>query len=443
MMPMLDATHDPKRRSWVASANDPATDFPIQNLPVGVFAPDGGAARGGIAIGTMILDVGAAFGRGWFDGLAAEAAAAMRDDALNALMALGPVAARALRQQVSDLLHADGPRRQDAEGQAASLLHPMSGCEMRLPVAVQNYTDFYAGIHHARAAGALMRPDDPLSPNYKYVPVAYHGRASSVCVSGATVPRPYGQYLGPDGVPVFGPCERRDLELEMGLLVGTANARGAPVPIAEEGDHLVGAVLLNDWSARDIQRWEMVPLGPFLGKNFCTSISPWVVTMDALRPFRCAAMARPEGDPAPLPYLTDAQDLRDGGFDVGLSVSLQTDRMRADGGPADTIIRSNARYLYWTPAQMVAHHTSGGCNLLAGDLIGSGTISGPTRAELSSMLELTQAGQDPCALSNGEQRGFLADGDEVTFAARCVRDGHVPIGFGTCTGRVLAAQPDR
>jgi fumarylacetoacetase len=441
MMPALDATHDTKRRSWVAAANDPGTDFPIQNLPVGVFVPLEGGARGGIAIGDMILDVGAALERGWFDGPAADAALAMGEDTLNTLMGLGPVASRALRRQVSDLLDADGPRRREVEAQATALLHPMADCAMQLPILVQNYTDFYAGIHHARAAGALMRPGDPLSPNYKHLPVAYHGRASSVCVSGAVVRRPWGQYLGADGVPVFGQCERLDLELEMGFLVGTSNARGMPVPIAEAGAHLFGAVLLNDWSARDIQRWEMTPLGPFLGKNFGTSISPWVVTMDALAPYRCPAMERPDGDPAPLPYLTDAQDQRCGGFDIGLSVSLQTERMRADGQEAETIIRSNSRYLYWTPAQMVAHHTCGGCNLQSGDLIGSGTISGPTREELSSMMELTRAGQDPWALANGERRGFLADGDEVSFAARCTRDGFAAIGFGTCSGRIVPAEP--
>jgi fumarylacetoacetase len=437
----LDETHDPARRSWVKSANLAETDFPIQNLPLGIFAPRGGAPRGGIAIGDMILDIGAALDRGWFSGEAGEAAGAARGQTLNALLAMGNAAARALRRQAAALLDENNPNRVKAEIDGAKMLHAAAECALHLPVDVRNYTDFFAGIHHARTAGALMRPDNPLPPNYKHMPIAYHGRASSVCVSGSEMFRPNGQYIGSEYTdPVFGPCQRLDVELEMGFLVGPGNARGTPIPVGAAGDHIFGALLLNDWSARDIQRWEMMPLGPFLGKNFGTTISPWIITEHALLPFRSSAMTREEGDPRPLPYLVDAADQAHGGFDIGLAVALSTERMRAEGRPAHTIIRSNARYLYWTPAQMIAHHTSGGCNLQPGDLIGSGTISGPTREELSSLLELTSAGQHPCSLPNGETRGFVEDGDEITFTARCNRTGFASIGFGSCQGRVASAK---
>jgi len=436
----LDQTHDPARRSWVPSANRPETNFPIQNLPLGVFAPEAGPPRGGIAIGDMILDIGAALDRGWFSGEAAEAAEAARGPALNDLLAQGNRAARALRRQAAALLDATNPDRGRAEADSGDILYAADTCALHLPVQVRNYTDFYSGIYHATAAGALMRPDDPLPPNYKYVPTAYHGRASSVCVSDSELLRPNGQYIDPDSsAPTFGRCQRLDFELEMGFLVGPGNARGAPVPVGRASDHIFGAVLLNDWSARDIQRWEMNPLGPFLGKNFGTTISPWIITADALLPFRCPAMRRPATDPQPLPYLTDTVDQAQGGLDIALAVAFSTERMRTQQRPAQTIIRSNSRYLYWTPAQMLAHHTSGGCNLLPGDLIGSGTISGPTRAELSSLLELTMAGKEPFELTTGERRGFLEDGDEVTFSARCSRAGCIPIGFGVCRGRVGCA----
>ncbi len=434
----LDETHDPARRSWVASANQPGADFPIQNLPFGVFSPPGGGPRGGVAIGEMMVDLGAALDSGWFFGMAAEAALAGRAAALNGLLALGNGHARALRQQLARRLDDRGPDRAKAQADATGVLHNAVDCAMHLPIDVRNYTDFYAGIHHARAAGALMLPDDPLPRNYKHVPIAYHGRASSV--SGSELRRPNGQYVRPgQTAPVFGASERLDIELEIGLLIGAGNARGSPIAIADAEDQIFGAVLLNDWSARDIQRWEMNPLGPFLGKNFGTTISPWIISADALRPFRCAAMERPTGDPQPLPYLMDDADQARGGLDVALAVDFSSERMRAVNAPAHTIIRSNARYLYWTPAQMIAHHTSGGCNLVPGDLIGSGTISGPTREELSSLMELTMAGQEPFELPNGERRGFLEDGDEITLTARCGGAGFASIGFGSCRGRVAPA----
>ena len=425
----IDDTHDPARRSWVASANQAGTDFPIQNLPFGVFSPPGGAPRGGVAIGDAILDVGAACSAGLLRG---EAALAASGPALNALLALDRREARGLRREIGALLDAASPTRPD-------LLHDAAACTLHLPVTVRNYTDFYAGIHHAIAATSIMRPGTPpLPPNYKYVPIAYHGRASSVRPSGADVRRPSGQRSpDPAQAPSFGPSQRLDLELEMGLFVGCGNAIGEPIPIAEAERHLFGYCLLNDWSARDIQAWEMAPLGPFLAKNFSTTISPWIVTADALAPFHTPAMARAEDDPKPLDYLWAENDQRSGGLDVDLTVSMRTQRMREAGDAAVAVIRSNARYLYWTPAQMLAHHSSGGCNMLSGDLLGTGTISGPTDDQLSSLLELTRAGQTPFTLPNGEQRGFLQDGDEVSFTARCQRESFVSIGFGTCSGRVI------
>jgi fumarylacetoacetase len=437
----IDHTHDPRKRSWVASANEPGADFPIQNLPLGVFRPGPDAApRAGIAIGDMILDLDAALAAQLLEGDAALAVAAAQGGRLNTLLALGPGPRTALRRQASELLDSDSARGHLASRRTSSLLYRADDCEVLLPVEVRNYTDFYAGIHHARAAGALMMPDNPLPPNYKWVPIAYHGRASSVRVSGGAIRRPQGQRrpAHANEAPTFGPCERLDLELELGMFVGGGNALGEPVPVERAHEQIAGYCLLNDWSARDFQFWEMVPLGPFLGKNFSTTISPWIVTPEALAPFRCAAMARPAGDPQPLAYLSDATDQRTGGVDIRLAVWLRTARMRAQGDEAQQIIRSNARHLYWTPAQMIAHHTSGGCNLMPGDLIGSGTISGPERAELSSLLELTRGGAEPVYLANGERRSWLEDGDEVTFTARCEREGYVGIGFGRCAGRIFS-----
>lgn len=433
---VLDDTHHPARRSWVASANLPGAAFPIQNLPLGIFSIDGGARRFGVAIGTSIFDTGAALDAGLFSGLAAGVAETGRAGRLNEVFALGLAPLKEFRTQMGDLLDT---RTATTAPALSGLLHQQADCELHLPVDVKNYTDFYAGIYHARAAGALLRPDDPLPPNYKYVPIAYHGRASSVRVSGGDVKRPHGQApQGPGMAPAFGPSRALDIELEMGFYVGPGNELGEPIPIAEATGHIAGLCLLNDWSARDIQRWEMIPLGPFLGKSFSTTVSPWVITTDALLPFRTTAFIRPEGDPAPLDYLRDAKDAQTGGYDIGLEVLIRTARMRDAEEPAVTIITSNAKYLYWTLAQMVAHHSSGGCNLQPGDLIGTGTISGPTRAELSSLLELTMGGTEPVTLPNGERRGFLEDGDEISLTAHCQRSGFVSIGFGAATGRIIA-----
>jgi fumarylacetoacetase len=437
----LDETHDSKRRSWVASANAPDAEFPIQNLPFGVFSTRGGAKTGGVAIGDCVIDLKRCADLKIFSGDAEIAARDASAPTLNALLKLGRGPARALRRQLADLLDAANEGKSELAAQRAELLHPLAQCELHLPTAVGNYTDFYAGIHHARTVGAIMMRENPLPENYRWVPIAYHGRASSVGVSGDHFPRPNGQIRpDPKNDPVFEPCRRLDLELEMGFFVSGGNAVGEPIPVAKAADEIFGYCLLNDWSARDVQTWEMIPLGPFLAKNFRTTISPWIVTADALLPFRCGAMHRDETEPKPLPYLTDTEDQTSGALDIDLEVLMRSSRMRAEKKLAECVIRSNAKYLYWTPAQMIAHHTSGGCNLLSGDLIGTGTISGPDKSQLSSLLELTAGGRDPFTLSTGETRTFIEDGDEITLRGRCRKAGFVSIGFGDCTGTVEPAR---
>jgi fumarylacetoacetase len=434
-MPNLDETHDARRRSWVASANGHA-DFPLQNLPLGLFSPPGAAPRAGIAIGGLILDLAAVAGAGLLTGAAGEAVRAASREALNDLLALGTGPRRALRTQVFALLAEGAPQRAQVE----PLLHEAAACTLHLPAQIGNYTDFFAGIHHAVRTGRMFRPDNPLLPNYKYVPIAYHGRASSVVPSGTPVRRPSGQRKLPsETVPTFGPCRNLDLELELGIWVGPGNAQGEPVAIGEAPQHIAGFCLLNDWSARDIQSWEYQPLGPFLAKNFATTISPWIVTPEALAPFRIAQAARPEGDPAPLAYLTSRDDQAEGALDLSLEVHLLTLLMREKGLAPQRISASNARHLYWTPAQLVAHHTCGGCNLQAGDLLGTGTISTPDDDGLGSLLEITRGGQQPITLASGETRRFLEDGDEVILSARATRDGFAGIGFGACRGQIVPA----
>ena len=417
----LDDTHDPARLSWVASANG-HPEFPIQNLPLGVFVPPrGGAARPGVAIGDYILELHAAAAH--LDPPAREAAA-LAGDTLNAFFAAGPAPRRALRQGLADLLDVRATPRLE-------LLHDARASTIKLPCAIGDYTDFYAGIHHATNVGRLFRPDQPLMPNYKYVPIGYHGRASSVVVSGTPVRRPSGQRKpASETVPSFGACRNLDYELELGIWIGPGNALGAPIGIADAAAHIAGYCLLNDWSARDIQGWEYQPLGPFLAKSFATTISPWVVTPEALAPFRIAEPRRPEGDPAPLPYLSDAHDQAEGALDITLEVLIETASMRTP----HPLAQSSTRHLYWTPAQMVAHHGSNGCNLRSGDLFGSGTISGPGREELGSLLELTEGGRAPVVLPSGETRRFLEDGDRILFRAIAQRDGFAPVGFGCCEG---------
>ncbi len=427
---MLDQTHDPDRASWVASANG-HPDFPIQNLPFGVFSPPGDEPRGGVAIGGRILDLKGAVEAGLFHGKALEAAEATAAPTLNAFLAQGRTARAALRRRLSDLLATGSPDQR----RTGPLLHDAAQCRMHLPARIGDYTDFYAGIHHATEAGRLFRPDSPLMPNYKYVPVGYHGRASSVRVSGEAVRRPNGQRKpAREEVPSFGPSRNLDYELELGFWIGAGNALGEPIPIAEASEHIAGFCLLNDWSARDIQGWEAQPLGPFLAKSFSTSISPWIVTPEALEPFRIAQAPRPDGDPAPLDYLLDETDQTAGALDIALEVTLTV-----PGHAPVPLCRSNARHLYWTVAQLVAHHASGGCNLQPGDLFGSGTISGPDKASAGCLLELTRGGREPVTIAPGIERRFLEDGDIVTFRATCRRDGFASIGFGECRAEILPA----
>ncbi|MDE2581980.1 MAG: fumarylacetoacetase [Rhodospirillales bacterium] len=437
---MIDETHDPARASWIASANGHA-DFPIQNLPFGVFSPpDGGTPRGGVAIGGSILDLWAAASAGLFAGAARDAAEAASGPALNPLLALGDGPRIALRRRLSALLDRDGPERGRIGKLADRLLHPIDRCALHLPAAIGDYTDFFAGIQHATNTGRLFRPDNPLLPNYKYVPVAYHGRASSVRVSGVPVRRPSGQRKPPDQpAPDFGPCRTLDYELELGIWVGPGNDQGVPIPIARAGAHVAGFCLLNDWSARDIQAWEYQPLGPFLAKSFHTTISPWVVTAEAMAPFRVPARPRGADEPAPLPYLSDAADQAGGGLAIRFAVALLTPRMREAGRAPHKLSAVGADALYWTVAQMVSHHTSNGCNLRPGDLFGSGTLSGADPGSFGSLMELTQGGRAPLMLPDGETRRFLEDGDEVILTAQATAPGRVPIGFGACRGVVLGA----
>ena len=428
---MIDETHDPARGSWVEGA-DGHPDFPIQNLPLGVFAPAGEAPRAGTAIGGRILDLRALGAEGLLD---AEAAQVLAGATLNALFAAPPKLRRDLRRRLSALLH-DERQRAAVE----PWLHEAGACAMRLPAAIGDYTDFYVGIHHAWNVGRQFRPENPLLPNYKYVPIGYHGRASSVRPSGEPVARPRGQTKAPDvGAPQFGPTRRLDYELEIGVWVGAGNELGAPIPITQAEEHIVGLGLLNDWSARDVQAWEYQPLGPFLAKSFHTTVSPWVVTLEALAPFRIAQPARPAGDPRPLDYLWDAADQAGGGLAIRLGARLSSERMRLAGLPPQRLSETEARHMYWSVGQILTHHASNGCNLNPGDLMGTGTISGPAPGEYGSLLELTGGGSAPIALPGGETRAFLEDGDEVVLTAKAAAPGYVSIGFGECRARILPA----
>ena len=432
----IDETHDPKRTSWVASANEHA-DFPIQNLPLGVFSPKGEAPRGGIAIGESVLDLAGLAASGLLDGEALVAAKAAAGPTLNPLLALGAGPRRALRRRVSALLAEGSPERAAVE----PLLHRIKDCTLHLPAQIGDYTDFYVGIHHATNVGRVFRPDNPLLPNYKHVPIGYHGRASSIRPSGQAVRRPNGQQKSPaEDAPRFGPSRRLDYELELGVWIAQGNELGEPIPIAEASQHIAGLCLLNDWSARDLQAWEYQPLGPFLAKNFLTTISPWIVTLEALAPFRIPQPPRPAGDPRPLPYLWDETDQRTGAFAIELEVSLASARMREAGLAPLRLSRGPASNMYWTAAQILAHHTSGGCNLQPGDLLCTGTLSAPSEDGFGSLLEITRGGQQPITLPTGETRTFLEDGDALYLAGRAQREGFVSIGFGPCLG-VIAPAP--
>ena len=431
----LNSTHDPALRSWVGSANDAGVDFPIQNLPFGVFRRQSTEpARVGVAIGDAVVDVAAVLREGLLEGAAAQAAEACDAPELNPLLSLGSVYWRALRAGLSELLRHGSP----AEQLAGRVLVPMADIELLLPATVGDYTDFYASLFHATNVGKLFRPDNPLLPNYKWVPIGYHGRASSLVVSGTPVRRPLGQTRAPDATePSWGASRSLDYELELGALLGPGNALGKPIPIAQAHQAVFGLCLLNDWSARDIQAWEYQPLGPFLAKSFVTSLAPWVVTLDALAPFRIPAFARPAGDPEPLPYLLDAGDQAYGGFDITLEVRLSSRIMRDAGGEAVLLSRGNFADMYWTIAQLLTHHASNGCNLRPGDLLASGTVSGPDPGSRGCLLELTSRGAEPLTLPSGETRRFLEDGDEVLLRGYCEAPGARRIGFGECSGVVM------
>ncbi len=432
-------TCDPGLRSWVKSARAPGTDFPIQNLPYGV-AESHGAAHIVVAIGDEALDLAALATTPTLAALAEETLAALKQPTLNALMALPRELLRALRERLSALLEearVDALRHRTL---VEAALRPQRSLTMLVPADIGDYTDFYASIFHATNVGRLFRPDNPLLPNFKYVPIGYNGRASSIVPSGRAVARPRGQLAGAAGeAPSMAPTRMLDYELEVGAYVGQGNALGRPVPLEQAREQIFGLCLLNDWSARDIQAWEYQPLGPFLAKNFATTVSPWVVTLDALEPFRSAAFVRADGDPAPLPYLSHPEDEKRGGFDVKLEVYLETARMRERGEPAFLLSRSNLRELYWTLGQMLTHHTSNGCNLRPGDLLGTGTVSGADTTARGSLMEITARGAQPVLLRNGETRRFLEDGDTVVLRGYCERAGAARIGFGECRGTVSPA----
>jgi len=431
----IDETHDRGRDTWVPSARGHA-DFPIQNLPLGVFSTGAGAPTGGVRIGDQVVDLNRLCATGLLEGEALAAGQAASGPDLNPLLALGAGPRRALRRRLSDLL--SEPTRQVAVEPA---LVDIAQCRMHLPASIGDYTDFYVGIHHATNIGRLLRPENPLLPNYKHVPIGYHGRASSVRVSGEVVARPSGQTKAADAeAPTVGPSRRLDYELELGVWIGPGNDLGQPVPIAEANAQVAGLCLLNDWSARDLQAWEYQPLGPFLAKNFLTSVSPWIVTAEALAPFRRPQPARPEGDPKPLPYLWDDSDQARGAYALSLEVAIASERMRNEGLAPHRLSQAAASNMYWTLAQIVAHHTLGGCNLRPGDLLGTGTISAPTDDGLGSLMELSRGGQAPITLPTGETRGFLEDGDEVIFTGKAEAEGFAPIGFGECRGVVAPAR---
>jgi fumarylacetoacetase len=433
----LDETHDPRARSWLDSANRIDGDFPIQNLPFAVFRRRGSneTFRGGVAIGNQIIDLAALTLRGLFEGEAAQGILAAAGTSLNPLMQLGPQVSGAVRRALFESLR-EGSRRQAALQDCLVAQHDV---QYSLPALIGDYTDFYTSIYHATAVGRMMRPDKPLLPNYEWIPIGYHGRSSSIGVSEQSFHRPRGQRL-PQGAsqPIVGPSTRLDYELELGIFIGSGNAPGAPIRIAEAEAHVFGMCLLNDWSARDLQAWEYQPLGPFLAKNFATTISPWVVTLQALAPFRLPHQ-RPEGAAAPLPYLNSPANREAGAIDIRLEALIETKAMRERGKAPHRLSLTSYRHAYWTMAQLVAHHSVNGCNLRPGDLLGTGTQSGPTPAEAGSLLELSMGGSQPIPIGDEQSRTFLEDGDSVIFRAWCERPGAARIGFGSAQGCVLAA----
>ncbi len=431
----INETHDPALKSWVDIANAAGCDYPIQNLPFGIFRRAGSSEsfRAGVAIGDQILDLAAVKDKGLFGDDLAAAAKSFDEPILNTFMSLGAAQWSAVRKRLSELLRDGGPA-----DDLQSCLMPMAEAEMDVPAAIGDYTDFYASINHATNVGRLFRPDNPLMPNYKYVPIAYHGRSSSICVSGTPTPRPNGQIKAPDSdAPVFTSCERLDYETELGFYIGPGNALGSTVSVADADQQIFGFCILNDWSARDIQAWEYQPLGPFLAKNFMSTISPWIVTMEALAPYRTGFGERPDGDPAPMPHLWDDELSKTGALDIKIETSISTEAMRKAGTPAQVIGSPNAQDLYWSVFQMVAQHSSNGCNLNPGDFLGSGTISGTSPDKLGSILEKCVGGKEPIDFPYGETRTFLEDGDEVIMRAWCEGEGKARIGFGECRSIIV------
>jgi fumarylacetoacetase len=435
----LDHTHSAFAKSWLPSANAQGCDFPIQNLPFAVFrrADSKEFFRGGVAIGDQVIDLTQIAKTDYLEGLAQAAATACAQTSLNDFFNMGPVSWKALRHGLFALLDKDADNTK-ADALRACLIS-QNDVEFTVPTLIGDYTDFYTSIDHARNIGKMMRPDDPITSNFQWIPIAYHGRVSSIGVSGQRFKRPMGQSM-PSGasVPVYGPCARLDYELELGIYIGQGNAQGVPIALDRAEQHIFGMCLLNDWSARDIQFWEMAPLGPFLGKNFCTTISPWIVTMDALTPYR-QGWSRPANEPQPLAYLESARNRAQGALDISLEVLLSTSKLRAQGSAPSRLSCTSFKHQYWSIAQMVAHHTVGGCNLQSGDLLGSGTISGPCDGEAGALIELAYGGSKPVTLSNGEQRGFLHDGDAVVLRGWCEKLGFARIGFGENSAEILPA----
>ncbi len=437
-MTNTDHTHDPSRTSWIESANAPGADFPVQNLPFGVFStPADESPRIGVAIGDQVLDLRAAIDAGLLDELDPETRCALHAPSLNMFMALGRDAWVATRSVVSTLLDASCPTVRDSDERRRAMVVPIAEARMHVPAQIGDYTDFYASLHHATNVGSMFRPDNPLMPNWKHLPVGYHGRASSVVIDGTPVRRPKGQTKADDAaLPEYGPCRLLDYEMEMGFYVGPGNELGSPIAMGSARDHLFGLSLVNDWSARDVQKWEYQPLGPFNAKNFATTVSPWVVTLEALEPYRVDGPPRSSDDPPTIDYLQPAEA---GAYHITVEVHLRSQAMREQDMPAMLISRGDFFDMYWTMSQMLVHHASTGCNMKPGDLLASGTISGPTDDSRGCLLERTWRGRDPLHLPDGTQRTFLQDGDEVILTGYAQREGAARIGLGRCRGIVLPA----
>ena len=437
----MNDTHDPTRTSWIVAANAEDSDFPIQNLPFGVFSRSGDSERSvGVAIGDQIVDIKQCTNANLWSGAAREVAELCAAPTMNALLEVPRASLSEFRSRLSELLTGSATEGGGITPLPEQSLVPIADAQMHLPFHIGDYTDFYASIYHATNVGKLFRPDNPLLPNYKHVPIAYHGRSSSIVVSGVGVERPKGQLL-PTGEtsPVYGPTQMLDYEAEIGFVVGRGNARGEPVRIDDADGHIFGICIVNDWSARDIQSWEYQPLGPFLSKNFTTAISPWVVTWEALEPFRVPAFFRPSGDPQPLPYLSSDRDRNEGGLELTIEVYIRSMMMREGHMRPSKLSSASLADMYWTPAQMLTHHTSNGCNLRPGDLLASGTVSGPEPGSQGCLLELTRRGAEVIDLPSGEERRFLHDGDEIIMRAFCQREGATRIGLGECSGLVVAS----